>query len=74
MFARVDLMVIGAGILVSVLGATLVDLWLISRGVCALVRREGSWGAVGLLLGLAILGGIVGFVGLLARLLPDLQG
>src|SRR5437870_4125032 len=71
MFVRVDLMLIGAGVLVSVLGAALVDLWLIGRSFSTLVRRDGSWAAVGLLLGLAILGGLVGFVELLLRVLPD---
>ena len=74
MFARVDLLLIGAGVLVSVLGAALVDLWLIGLSVRALIQRDGSWGAVGLLLGLVILGGIVGFAGLLSRVLLDLQG
>lgn len=74
MFGRIDLILIGAGILARVLGMGLVDLWLIVKSLSALIRREEGWGAVGLLLGLVILGGLVGFVGLLSRVLPDLQG
>ena len=74
MFARIDLFLIAAGIGISVLGAALVDLWLIGMSFRSLIKRDGSWGAVGLLLGLMILGGIVGFAGLLSRALLDLQG
>jgi hypothetical protein len=74
MFARIDLLLIGAGILVSVLGATLVDLWLIGVSLKSLARRDGGWGVFGLLLGLVILGGLVGFAGIMWRLWPALQG
>jgi hypothetical protein len=67
MFARLDLTLIGAGLLVSLLGAGLVDLWLIGVSLRSLIRREGAWGFVGLLLGLTILGAIIGFAGLLSQ-------
>ena len=74
MFARVDLYLIAAGIGITVLGAALVDLWLIGVSFRSIFRREGGWGAVGLLLGVIILGGIVGFAWPLSRLLLELQG
>jgi hypothetical protein len=73
-FARVDLYLIAAGIAISVLGAALVDLWLIGTSFRSLIRRDGGWGAIGLLLGVIIMGGIVGFAWPLSRLLLDLQG
>ena len=65
MFGRIDLLLIGAGLLVSLVGAALVDLWLIGVSLRAIFRRDGGWGIVGLLLGLTILGAIVGFAGFL---------
>jgi len=73
-FGRVDLYLVGAGMLVSVLGAALVDLWLIGVSLRALLRRDGIWGVIGLVLGLLILGGIVAFAWLLAPVFVDLQG
>jgi H+/Cl- antiporter ClcA len=70
MIARLDLLLIGAGLLISVLGALLVDLWPIGVSPRSLMRREGAWGFVGLL----ILGGIVGFAGLLTPTLRAFQG
>jgi hypothetical protein len=74
MFARIDLLLIAAGIAISVLGAALVDLWLIAMSFRSLFRRDGGWGALGLLIGVIIMGGIVGFAWPLARILLDLQG
>ena len=73
MFGRVDLYLIGAGMLISVLGAALVDLWLIGVSLRSLLRRDGVWGLVGLVLGLLILGGIVAFAWLLAPVYLDLR-
>jgi H+/Cl- antiporter ClcA len=72
MFARPEFLLFALGILVAVVGAAVLDLWLLAASCRSLFRRDPIWGVFGVLLGLLILGGIALYSGLLYQLLLTL--
>ena len=69
MFARPEFLLFALGILVAVVGAAVLDLWLLAASCRLLFRRDPIWGVFGVLLGLLILAGIALYSGLLYQVL-----
>lgn len=74
MLAGLDVMLIGAGLVLAAGGAVVLDLWLLVASCRSLLRRDGLWGLFGIFLSLVILGAAALYVGLLAQVVLVLGG